>query len=269
MASIGNPNVEFNSFKKIGIRKDSDDKKSLGARLNEMSGRKEKDNFVDRKTHNKLGKDGFLKLLSHQLANQDPLSPMDQKRFAADLAQFSQLEQLANINTKMTKSSESIPVQNKFYGVSFIGKKILTDGTTVNYKPGDTPRLPFHLEKKAEKLIVRIYDGSNNIVRRLEMNDVPAGDRMAEWDGLGEDKRNAVGGIYRFDVLAFDEQYAQFKGKSRVEGVVTGVSFENGEGILIVDHSKKIALRDVRQFEIPDDVDKNLKTPPKKVYNNN
>ena len=230
-------------------------------------------NLLIEKTHNKLGKDGFLKLLSHQLANQDPMTPMDQKRFAADLAQFSQLEQLTNINTKMKKSSDNIPVQNKFYGASFIGKKVLTDGATVSYRPGDRPLLPFHLDKKAGRAIVRIYDESNNIVRRLEMENLARGNQSVEWDGRGEDGRNAVKGIYRFDVLAFDDQYARFKGKSRVEGVVTGVNFENGETVLLVDHSKKVPLRDVRQFQIPDNnkqenIDGNLKKDSLKAYNN-
>ena len=273
MTGIGNPNISANSFEKITIRKGMDDKKNLGTRLNEIAGKSDGGRFVDRKKHNKLGKDGFLKLLSHQLANQDPLTPMDQKRFAADLAQFSQLEQLANINTKMQKSGENIPMQNKFYGASFIGKKVLTDGATVNYKQGDRPLLPFYLEKKAVRAIVRIYDESNNIIRRLEMENLSEGNQAVRWDGLGEDRRFAVGGVYRFDVLAFDDQYSRFKGESRVEGTVTGVSFENGETTFVVDNSKKIPLRDVRQFKVPENfgqggIEENLKKNLKEGYNN-
>ena len=271
MPGIGNPNMEVNSFKKIGRYKSVDEKKDLGSRLNEIAGRKEQEQFVDRKTHNKLGKNGFLKLLSHQLANQDPLTPMDQKRFAADLAQFSQLEQLANINAKMKKSSDNIPLQNKFYGASFIGKKVLTDGATINYKSGDRPFLPFHLDKKAQKAIIRIYDESNNIIRRLEKDNLSKGNQVVKWDGRGEDDKTAVKGIYRFDVLAFDDQYARFKGKSRIEGTVTGVNFENGETVLMVDHSKKVPLRDVRQFQLSDSgrqefADKNLKKNQLEAY---
>ena len=273
MPSIGNPNIGTNSFEKISIRKETDGKKNLGEQLNEISGRGLESQFVDRKTHNKLAKDGFLKLLSFQLSNQDPLSPMDQKRFAADLAQFSQLEQLANINTNMKKSGENIPAQNKFYGASFIGKKILTDGATVSYKQGERPELPFYLDKKAEKAIVRIYDESNNIIRRLNLENLPKGNQSIQWDGRGEDNRFAVQGIYRFDVLAFDAQYAKFNGKSQVEGIVTGVNFENGETILTVNNGSKVALRDVRQFKIPEDshrenVEKIVRKNMKKIYNN-
>ena len=85
-----------------------------------------------------MGKDEFLKLLTVQLQNQDPLKPVDQKKFAADLAQFSQLEQLANMNTKLDSMNENVPVESKFYGASFLGKIVTTSGSTIMHdgKPG-------------------------------------------------------------------------------------------------------------------------------------
>lgn len=48
-----------------------------------------------------MGKDQFVKLLITQMQNQDPMDPMDGKDLAAQLAQFSSVEQLININTKL------------------------------------------------------------------------------------------------------------------------------------------------------------------------
>ncbi len=48
-----------------------------------------------------MGKDEFVKLLVTEMKNQDPLNPMDGKELAAQLAQFSSVEQLMNINTKL------------------------------------------------------------------------------------------------------------------------------------------------------------------------
>ncbi len=53
-----------------------------------------------------LGKDDFLKLFVEQLRSQDPLSPMDNNEFIAQSAQFTQLEQMENLNTNLSKFLE-------------------------------------------------------------------------------------------------------------------------------------------------------------------
>ena len=57
---------------------------------------------------NDLDKDAFLKLLTTQLANQDPLSPMEDREFIAQLAQFSSLEQMTAMNQTLEKKSEEM-----------------------------------------------------------------------------------------------------------------------------------------------------------------
>ena len=77
----------------------------VGEELNKISGVKPDQRFVDRKAHETMGPDGFMKLLAHQLKNQDPMKPMEQKDFSSNLAQFSQLEQLTAMNKKFDVSN--------------------------------------------------------------------------------------------------------------------------------------------------------------------
>ncbi len=60
------------------------------------------------KRKNDLDKDAFLRLLTTQLANQDPLNPMEDKEFIAQLAQFSSLEQMQNLNKAFAHKSEEM-----------------------------------------------------------------------------------------------------------------------------------------------------------------
>lgn len=69
---------------------------------------------------NDLGKDAFLKLLIAELSNQDPLNPMEDREFISQMATFSSLEQMQNMN----KTLESMAEANKFSAVSYIGKAV-------------------------------------------------------------------------------------------------------------------------------------------------
>ena len=71
-------------------------------------------------TNDALGKYAFLKLLIAELSNQDPLNPMEDREFISQMATFSSLEQMQNMNTTLTGISEA----NKFNAVQYIGKAI-------------------------------------------------------------------------------------------------------------------------------------------------
>jgi flagellar basal-body rod modification protein FlgD len=80
-------------------------------------------------TPNGLGKDDFLKLLLAQLANQDPLQPLDDKEFIAQLAQFNSLEQMQQMNQHLT---DMITTQSLSEASALIGKYVETAGGSVS-----------------------------------------------------------------------------------------------------------------------------------------
>lgn len=103
-----------------------------------------KTNTVNGRTANQqLGKDDFLKLLITQLTNQDPTNPMEDTQFISQMAQFSSLEQMTNLNQSFTKMSEMI---NSSQAASMIGKTVeidlgdstargIVEGTTIGSNP--------------------------------------------------------------------------------------------------------------------------------------
>ena len=76
---------------------------------------------ASRAVSNELGKDAFLKLLIAQLTNQDPLNPMDDREFIAQMAQFSALEQMTNMN----KTLEGMAGMEQYNAVNYVGKTVL------------------------------------------------------------------------------------------------------------------------------------------------
>jgi flagellar basal-body rod modification protein FlgD len=84
----------------------------------------------------KMGKEEFLQLLVTQLRNQDPMNPSDPKDFAAQLAQFSTVEQLLNIGDQLeamqSRDEMLIRTINATSALQLIGKSIVTEGNTVD-----------------------------------------------------------------------------------------------------------------------------------------
>lgn len=229
-----------------------------GEILNRASGKAEMGSdggikYVDGNQHGKLDKDGFLKLLTFQLQNQDPSKPMDQEKIAAEMAQYSQLEQLTNMNATLTKSFEKAPMQAKFYAASFLGKKVVTTGSTVKYDgPGSNPRINFKLPKDVQKGMIRITDQKNQLIGQIDFSARTEGLHSLPWYGKQLDGNTAAKGVYRFEVLAYDELGNKVPAETQAEGVVQSVKFENGETVLTVD-GKKVFLRDVQSFHVAAD----------------
>lgn len=201
--------------------------------------------------HNKMGKDEFLKLLTVQLKNQDPMKPMEQGKMAAELAQFSQLEQLSNLNKHFEGQSDSKAIESKFYGASFLGKEVVTAGSSLKYDgEGSKADVLFSLPAPASKVLVRIFDNKNNMVGEMWKENIGRGNQTFTWDGVRLDGAYAGKGEFKTQVMAWDKFADPISVETKTTGTVSSVYFENGETVLVVDN-KKVFLRDVDSFHTP------------------
>lgn len=216
--------------------------------INKATGRKPTNELFKEGPHNQMGKDEFLKLLSFQLQHQDPMNPMDQSKMTGELAQFSQLEQLSNLNKKFDNANKTQGMQDKFYAASFIGKRVVTTGSTINLKnSGDTGEVLFKLDGDASKVMIRILDEKNNVMGEIWKDGMSAGSHQALWDGVALDGSPAVKGSYRSQVKAWDASGNEVGTRTEATGLVQSVTFDEGEPVLTVD-GQKVFLRDVISF---------------------
>ena len=107
-----------------------------------------------------LGQDDFLKMLVAQLQNQDPLNPLQGADFAAQLAQFSSLDQLTQINTQLSTLTSSLSSANNSQLVGLIGDAVVANGNSVTVS-GATTNWPIIYRRTPAKelskfLIVRV-----------------------------------------------------------------------------------------------------------------
>ncbi len=220
--------------------------------INQATGYKPKNELFKEGEHNKMGKDEFLKLLTYQLQHQDPMNPMDQSKMTGELAQFSQLEQLTNLNKKFDDVNRTKNIEDKFYAASFVGKKVVTGGSSINLKnSGDPGEVLFKLDGDSSKVMVRILDEKNNIVGEMWKDGMSQGSHQVTWDGVALDGSPAAKGTYRAQVKAWDQLGNEVLAKTEATGIVQSVNFEEGEPVLTVS-GQKVFLRDVQSFHTPD-----------------
>jgi flagellar basal-body rod modification protein FlgD len=220
--------------------------------INRATGYKPKNELYKEGAHNQMGKDEFMKLLTFQLQNQDPMNPMDQSKFTGELAQFSQLEQLTNLNKKYDEGNKAQGIQDKFYAASFVGKKVVTAGSTLNLKnSGDPGDVLFKLDGDASKVMVRILDEKNNVMGEIWKEGMSGGSHQVTWDGVALDGSPAVKGSYTAQVKAWDNMGNAVGTKTEATGIVQSVTFDEGEPVLTVG-GQKVFLRDVQSFHTAD-----------------
>lgn len=216
--------------------------------INKATGYKPKNEVFKEGPHNQMGKDEFMKLLTFQLQNQDPMNPMDQSKFTGELAQFSQLEQLTGLNKKFEDANKTKAIQDKFYAASFVGKKVVTTGSTLDLKEsGESADVLFKLDGDATKVLVRILDEKNNVMGEIWKEGMSQGSHQVTWDGVALDGTPAVKGKYKIQVKAWDQNNFDVGTRTEATGIVTSVTFDEGEPVLTV-NNQKVYLRDVASF---------------------
>ena len=174
-----------------------------------------------------MGKDDFFKMMIAQLQHQDPLNPLDGTEFTAQLAQFSSLEQLTNVNDQLEILGLYQASLNNAQSVSLIGKEITAIGNVIKVD-GASVDFAYNLSGTAN-VTIRIYDEGANLVDTLELGTQQEGENSVTWDCS-----NVAAGNYTFDVSAKDANGNAISAYTMLTGKVTGVSFEEGFPLLSV-----------------------------------
>lgn len=181
-----------------------------------------------------LGKDDFLKLLVTQLQNQDPLNPTDNTEFVAQLAQFSSLEGITNLNTSMDGISSGMSALKNSNSANLIGRSVKAEGSDFLYA-GAPVTVGYDLTGAASRVRVSVFDASGKLVRTMDAGAQASGLHDIAWDGTDNSGLNAPNGYYEFTVTARDTADNAVSANTYVYGQVTGVNFDSGDAKLLVD----------------------------------
>lgn len=180
-----------------------------------------------------MGKEDFLHLLVTQLQNQDPLNPSDSTEFTAQLATFSSLEELQNINTTLAGVNTSQSILTNSQAVDYIGKQIQAIGDQFHLRDGQADPIEFNISQDAAGVYVKIYNQYGEFVQDIELGPKTAGRQSVQWDGVDHLGQKAPDGSYRFEAVALDAQGNTTDVTTFTSGTVSGVYYKNGLAYLI------------------------------------
>ena len=203
---------------------------------------------------NKLGKDDFLMLLVTQLQFQDPLNPMDNTEFIAQLAQFSALENSNNVEKAINKLDESFQntvaaqqysaqSMNNTSAISLIGKEVRLRRTMLDWlgKAGEVETVNVHLGNNYSANI-EILNGEGEEVRTLEATGKDSENSASViWDGTTDTGESAPAGTYTIHISGEEEQPELY---AFVQDVVDGVRFST-EGALVKIGGSELSIGNV------------------------
>lgn len=200
------------------------------------------------KKRNELGKDDFMKLMSAQLKYQDPVNPMKNEQMAAQLAQFSALEQMLNVNQTLEKMVAGQKPSEHMMAATLIGKRVTTDTTHFLLEKGAAPEIKFNLPDDTSAVNLAIVNNKGEVVREMELGEMAKGQQSIRWDGQNGKAQAQPLGEYSYKISATDKSGKPIDIHAENTGLVTGVTFEAGKSLLIVD-GKKIPVDQVGQIE--------------------
>jgi flagellar basal-body rod modification protein FlgD len=196
-----------------------------------------------------LGKDEFLKLLTAQLANQDPLQPVDNQAFVAQLAQFSSVEQLHAISSGLDTLLLATASANQMSTASLVGKDVMFKAGGVELAAGVASPLEVKLPARAAVTAV-IQDAAGRTVRTLALGSHDAGTFALGWDGRDDAGTALPAGHFTVKLAAKGVDGADVVPEARARGRVSGVSFDGDAAELVVGGAH-VKLPDVVEITQP------------------
>jgi flagellar basal-body rod modification protein FlgD len=183
-----------------------------------------------------LGKDEFLTLLVTQLRNQDPMSPLQPQEFAAQLAQFSAVEQLTQVNDTLTAQGGDIRaatvLSKTAFSAALMGRTVTAQGDQVTIPDSGSASIHLDVGTGGGNATLKIVDDSGSVVATRDLGHIEGGKQTID---LPDDLPK---GTYHYEVKIEDNAGKRVSVTTYTTGVVTGISFENGDIILRIGDMK-------------------------------
>jgi len=200
-------------------------------------------------TSSGMGQKDFLTLFTTQLKCQDPLDPVKNEAFVAQLAQFSQLEATTTMSETLKAYVESMSGERMMSSTSMIGKTVAVPDAAAFITPNGKPAQGFvSLPTGAEGVKFEVFNDKGQLVTSQIMGSQPIGDMPFAWDGTGDSGAQVPPGNYTFKATVISQGKTS-NPSVNVLSTVTGVNQQADKTLMLeVAGGKSVKLTDVQRI---------------------
>jgi len=184
-----------------------------------------------------LDQDDFLQLMITQLKNQDPFKPLDPSQYVGQLAQFSSVSGLKEMNASLAGLTASLRGNQVLDGAAMIGRTVVAEGSQVYLPAVSDDRVgiagAIDVPKGTSALQLIVKDASGATIKTEALNITP-GMRGFAWDGKNDAGTAVKGGAYTVEILANVAGKNQSL-KTSIAAGVSSVALDPSTGALLLD----------------------------------
>lgn len=198
-------------------------------------------------TKTTLGQADFLKLLTAQMSNQDPFNPVDNTQMIAQMAQFSSVAGISEMNTTLSSIATKLGATSSGDAMNYVGKTVLTEGKTAYPRAAGGIAGAVEVDAAATDVTVTIADKTGATLKTLALGPQSAGTINYDWDGKTDAGQDAGDGPYTVTASAASAG-TTVSSRNLVWAPVQSVSLPSGGApILNVTGLGPVAVSAVRQ----------------------
>ena len=188
----------------------------------------------------------FLRLLTTQLQNQDPLEPLDATKFTEQLVSYSQVEQQIATNSNLNSLISLTKSAAGANAVSYLGKNAITAGPVGSLTSGQA-KWQYALPQDAASIQVRVTDLNGHVVKTLS-GAATVGTHAIEWDGKNTSGANMPESSYRLTVTAAKADGTAIPVNISGVGLISEINLSGLEPSLYIG-TRKLSLSDITGFK--------------------
>ena len=200
-------------------------------------------------TEQKLGQEDFIKLMTTQMNNQDPMKPMENGDFLSEMAQFSTVSGLKEIKDAFNGLATSLKSSQALQASSMVGRQVLVPGSMSTLSEGTPMKAAVEIEEDVADVKVNVINDQGALVKEIALGNKSAGVAHFTWDGMLDADKKAMSGNYSIQAIGMKDGQAESL-KTLITDTVQSVSLgTGGQGVsLTLANAGSAGLADVKEI---------------------